>query len=126
MACSRSKRFRATHLTHDDPFRTHTQTVLHEVAHGDLARAFKVRRAGFEAHNVRLLELQFRGVFAGDDALFLVDVTGQTVQQVVLPEPVPPDIRTLQRDTADDLENVSAILGDRAETNQVVERNGPS
>jgi hypothetical protein len=53
----------------DDPFRTHTQAVLDEIAHRDPALAFKVRRAGFEAHDVRLLQLEFGGVFAGDDAL---------------------------------------------------------
>jgi hypothetical protein len=31
--------------------------------------ALDVRRAGFEAHHVRLLQLQFGGVLAGDDAL---------------------------------------------------------
>jgi hypothetical protein len=67
------KRFRAPHLAHDDPFRTHTQTVLDELPHRDLAFAFNVRRACLEAHNVRLLELKFRGVFAGDDPLLRLD-----------------------------------------------------
>jgi hypothetical protein len=64
---------RSAHLAHDDPFGTHTQTVLDQVAHRDLALALKVGRAGFEAHDVRLLQLKFGGVFAGDDALVLVD-----------------------------------------------------
>ena len=53
----------------DDPFRTHTQTVLDQIAHRDLAGAFEVRRARFQTHHVRLLQLKFGGVFAGDDAL---------------------------------------------------------
>ena len=36
--------------------------------------AFEVGRAGFQAHHMRLLQLQFGGVFAGDDALVVVDV----------------------------------------------------
>jgi hypothetical protein len=31
--------------------------------------AFEVGRARFEAHHMRLLQLQFRRVLAGDDAL---------------------------------------------------------
>jgi hypothetical protein len=62
-----------------------------------LALAFEVRRAGFEAHHVRLLQLQFGGVFAGDDALARVDEGRQQLSSVVLPEPVPPEISTLQR-----------------------------
>ena len=62
--------FRSAHFAHDDAFRAHAQAVPHQVAHGDLALAFQVGRAGFQAHDVRLLQLQFGGVFAGDDALF--------------------------------------------------------
>jgi hypothetical protein len=42
---------------------------------------FKVGRARFEAHHVRLLQLKFGGVFAGDDALVGVDEVGQAVEQ---------------------------------------------
>ena len=61
--------FRSAHLADDDPLGTHTQAVLDEVAHGDLALALEIGRAGFEAHDMRLLQLQFGGVLAGDDAL---------------------------------------------------------
>ena len=65
----------------DDAFRPHTQAVAHQIAHGDLAFAFEVGRPRFQAHHVRLLQLQFGGVFAGDDALVVVDELGQTVEQ---------------------------------------------
>jgi hypothetical protein len=61
----------SAHLADDDALGTHAQAVLDEVAHGDLALALEVRRAGFETHHVRLLELEFGRVLAGDDALVL-------------------------------------------------------
>ena len=36
------------------------------------AVAFEIGRARFQAHHVRLLQLQFGGVFDGDDALLRV------------------------------------------------------
>src|ERR1700720_1940885 len=35
----------------------------------------------FQPHHMRLLQLQFGGVLAGDDALIVVDVAGQAVEQ---------------------------------------------
>ena len=66
----------SAHFADDDPLGAHTQAVLDQVAHGDLALAFEVGRAGFQAHHVRLLQLQFGGVLAGDDALVVVDEAG--------------------------------------------------
>ena len=75
------ERFGSAHFAHDDAFGAHTQTVADQVAHGDHALAFQVGRAGFQAHHMRLLQLKFGGVFAGDDALFGVDIGGHAVQQ---------------------------------------------
>ena len=61
--------FGSAHLADDDPLRAHTQAVAHQIAHRDLAFAFQVRRPSFQPHHMRLLQLQFGGVFAGDDAL---------------------------------------------------------
>jgi hypothetical protein len=47
--------FRSAHFTDDDTFGAHTQAVLHEVTHCDLAFAFDVRRACFKPHDMRLL-----------------------------------------------------------------------
>ena len=55
-------------------FRTRSRMVT-------CAVAFEVRRPRFQPHHVRLLQLQFGGVLAGDDALVVVDVTGQAVEQ---------------------------------------------
>ena len=46
---------RATHLAHDNPFRAHTQTVLHEIAHRDLATPFNIGRTGLKPDDMRLL-----------------------------------------------------------------------
>jgi hypothetical protein len=63
--------FGAANLTHDDALRAHTQAVFDQIAHGHRTLALKVGRAGFQAHNMGLLQLKFGGVFAGDDALIL-------------------------------------------------------
>ena len=78
------ERLRSADFADDDAFRAHTQAVLDQVTHGDLAFAFEIGRPCFQAHNVRLLQLQFGGVFAGDDALVIVDELGQSVQQLGL------------------------------------------
>jgi hypothetical protein len=75
------ERLGATDFTDDDAFGTHPQAVLDQVAHGDRARTFQVRRPGFQAHHVRLLQLQFGRVLAGHDALGGVDEGGHGVEQ---------------------------------------------
>jgi hypothetical protein len=63
------QRFGAAALADDDAVRTHTQTVLHQVALSHFSLAFHVHRPGFQTDHVRLLQLQFGGVFNRDDAL---------------------------------------------------------
>ena len=52
--------FFAAHLADHDAVGAHTQAVDDELAHADRALAFDVGRAGFEADDVLLLELQVR------------------------------------------------------------------
>ena len=75
------ERLGAAHLADDDAVRPHAQAVAHEVALGDLAFAFDVRRPRFEAHDVRLLQLQLGRVLDRDDALVLRDEARQHVEQ---------------------------------------------
>ena len=75
------ERLGSAHFADDDAFGPHAQAVLDQVAHGDLAFAFEVGRAGFQAHHVRLLQLQFGRVLAGDDALVVVDEVREAVEQ---------------------------------------------
>ena len=63
------ERFRTAALADDDPVGPHTQGVAHQVGGRDRALAFDVRRAGFEPHDVVLLQLQFGRVFDRDDAV---------------------------------------------------------
>ena len=75
------ERFGSADFADDDAFGAHTQAVADQFAHRDLAFALDVGRPGFQPHHMRLLQLKFGGVFAGDDALVVVDVLGQAVQQ---------------------------------------------
>ena len=89
------ERFGSAHFADDDPLGTHAQAVSDQFTHRDLSLSFEVRRTGFQPHHMRLLEVKFGGVFAGDDALVGVDVAVRQFSSVVLPEPVPPEISTL-------------------------------
>jgi hypothetical protein len=71
---------RSAHFAHDDAVGAHTQAVLDEVAHGDLALAFELGRARLESHHMRLLQLELRGVFASDGALVTLDIGGDAVE----------------------------------------------
>src|SRR5262249_24558733 len=68
-------------FTDDDAFGPPTQTIAYQVAHGDLALALEIGRSRFQAHHVRLLQLQFGRVLAGHDVLVVVDIAGQTIEQ---------------------------------------------
>src|SRR5579862_375907 len=72
--------FFATHLADHDAVGAHTQTVDYELAHLHGAFAFNVGRAGFETHDVFLLELQLGGVFDGYDAFGVRNIAGQNVE----------------------------------------------
>src|SRR6185437_1435630 len=111
----------SAHFAHDDAFGTHTQTVSYQIAHRDLALSFEVGRTGFETHDVRLLQLQFGGVFAGDDAFFGVDVSGQAVQQCRLARTCTAGDQDVATRSPDDAEHARARRIDRAEAHEVLE-----
>ena len=89
------ERFGSAHFAHDDALRTHTQTVSDQIAHGDLPLPFEVGRAGFQAHHMGLLQLQFGGVFAGDDAFIIVDELSEAIQKRGFPGAGAADDETL-------------------------------
>ena len=74
-------RFRAADLANHDPVRPHPQGVANQCPLVDFTLAFDVRRARFQADDMRLLELQLGCVFDGDDALGLRNESGQYVEQ---------------------------------------------
>ena len=103
------ERFGSAHLADDDPLGAHAQAVLDQIAHGDLALALEIGRAGFEAHHVRLLQLQLGGVLAGDDALVGVDEAGQAVEQRGLARAGAAGDQHVAADAADDPQHVARL-----------------
>src|SRR5579875_1799709 len=116
------KSFRPTHLADDDPIRPHAQAVAHEIAHGHLALAFEVGRPGLQPHHVGLLQLQFGGVFAGDDTLAVVDELGETIEKRRLARARAARNQRIHPATADDAQNLGSLRRDGAELDQLVER----
>src|SRR6185437_8076012 len=113
--------FRSAHLADDDALRAHAQAVLDQVAHGHLALAFQVGRARFQTHHMRLLQLQFGRVLAGDHALVTVDIVAQAVEQRRLARARAARDDDVAAHAADDLQHLRAFRRDRAETHQLVE-----
>src|ERR1035437_2425787 len=72
--------FGAAALANDDAVGAHAEGGAQQNALVDAAFLIEVGRAGFELDHVALLELQFRRVFDGDDALFLRDEARQRVE----------------------------------------------
>ena len=75
------ERFRPADLTDDDAVRAHAQGVTDQVPDPDLTATLGVRRAGFQAHDVRLLQLKLRRILDRDDALALGDEGRQHVEK---------------------------------------------
>ena len=114
--------FRAAHLADDDPVRAHAQAVLDGVAHGHLALTFEVRRARLQAHHMGLLQLQLRGVLAGDDALVRLDIDGQAVEQGRLPRAGAAGNQHVAAHSADDREQRTPFGADGPYPDELVER----
>src|SRR5258708_26573055 len=116
------ERFGSADFADDDAFGPHTQAVADQFAHRDLAFALDVGGAGFQPHHMRLLQLKLGGVFAGDDALVVLDELGQTVQERGLAGAGAAGNQHVAADAADNLENFGAFRRDGAELDQLIER----
>ena len=116
------ERFRSAHLADDDAFGPHTQTVADQIAHGDLAFALEIRRPRFQSHHVRLLQLQFGRVLAGDDTLVVVDIAGQAVEQRRFAGAGAAGNKNIHPAAADHLEDFGAFRRDRSVADQLLER----
>ena len=75
------ERLGPAHFAYDDSLGSHAETVLDQVAHLNLADALGIWRTRLEADDVRLLQLQFGCVLAGDNPLPWFNVARQAVQQ---------------------------------------------
>src|SRR5882672_11274060 len=116
------ERFGSADFADDDAFGAHTQAVPDQFAHRDLAFALDVGRTGFQPYHMRLLQLQFGGVFAGDDALIVLDEMGQAVKKRGLAGAGTAGYQHVAADAANDLEDFGAFRRDRAELDQLFER----
>ena len=74
------QRFGAAALADDDAVGPHAQRGAQQLALIDAAFFVEIGRARFELHHVALLQLQFGGVFDGDDALLFRDEARERVQ----------------------------------------------
>ena len=113
--------FGSADFADDDAFRTHAEAVSDQFAHGDLALALDVGRTGFQAHHMRLLQLKFRGVFAGNDAFVVLDELGEAVEQRRLAGAGTARDQNVATDAADDLQNLRAVRRDRSKFDQLVQ-----
>ena len=68
-------------LTDHDPVGPHAERVPNQLALRDRSLPLDVGGPRLQAHHVRLLELELRGILDGDDALAVGDVPGKDVQQ---------------------------------------------
>src|ERR1700722_6287254 len=116
------ERLGSSDFAHDDPLGTHTQTVSHEVAHGDHALTFEVRRARFQTYDVGLLQLKFGGVFAGDDAFFRIDIGGHAIQKRGFARTGAAGDEHVAARATDDAENACARGRYGAEADKVLKR----
>ena len=86
------------HLADDDAVGTHTQAVDEQLPLADRALAFDVRRPRFQPDNVLLRKLQFGGILDRDQRARSCGMYCERIfRKVVLPAPVPPEIRMLIR-----------------------------
>ncbi len=113
--------FRSADFADDDAFRTHAEAVPDQFAHRDLTLALDVGRTGFQAHHMRLLQLKFRGVFAGNDAFVVFDELGETIEQRGLAGTGAAGDQNIGAAAPDDLQDGRAFGRDRAELDQLVE-----
>src|SRR2546430_12345354 len=75
------ERLLAAALTYKDAIGTHAKRVLHKFALTNLAFALGVRRPRLHPPDMWKLQLQFGGVFDGDDSFLGRNVSRQGVQQ---------------------------------------------
>ena len=105
------ERLGAANLADDDPVGAHAQGVAHEVADRDLALALDVRRARLEPQHVRWLSRSS----AASSIVTIRSSSGIAVESafssVVLPEPVPPEIRMFSCAWTQRVEELDGLRG---------------
>ncbi len=110
----------ATHLTHHDAVRPHTQGVDDQLANAHRALPLDVRGTGLEPDHVPLLELQLRRVLNGDDPLVAGEEARHDIEQRRLPRrgaPRDDDVEPRLHASAEELDH---LLRDAPHANQII------
>ena len=115
------ERLRSAHFADDDPFRPHAQTVLDKIAHRDRAASFKVWRPRFKPDDMRLLQLQLRGIFAGDHPFVVIDVIGDAVEERRLAGSRAARNQNIAAHSSDDFKNFAPLWGNGTEPHKLIE-----
>jgi hypothetical protein len=76
------ERLVAADLADDDPVRPHAKTVDQELSLAHGSQPLHIWRPGLEAHDILVFELQFGGVFDGDDPLGLGNKAREDVHEM--------------------------------------------
>ena len=75
-------RLRAPNLADNDPVRSHSQTGLDQIVHGNLSPALHIGIPGLHSYQIiHVKKLQFRRIFDRDDPLRCSDILCQRIQQ---------------------------------------------
>src|SRR6185312_12956260 len=84
--------------------------------------ALEIGRSRFQAHDVRLLQLQLGGIFASDDSLVVVDELGETVEQRGFSGTRAAGDQRVDPGAADDAQDFRTLRRDGAEADKLIER----
>ena len=115
------ERLARTHFADDDAVRTHPQGVPNQVSLRDLPATFKARWPRFQAHNVRLLQLQFGCVFHGNNPLVLIDHPRHRIHQCRLTGTGAARNHDIEPNARSNFQHARDLLGHGAKSNQLLE-----
>ena len=116
------ERLGAADLADDDAVGPHPERVANEVADAHLALALDVRRARLERDDVPLEQPKLGRVLDRDDPLLAGDERGDGVQERRLPGAGTARDQDVELPANALREEVGGLLGERAEPDEVVER----
>ncbi len=78
-----------SHFSDDNSVRPHTQAVSDQIALGHFSLVFDVWGSRFQADNVSLFEMEFRGILDRDNPLIVGDKSRQDIEKSGFADPRP-------------------------------------
>ncbi|MNZ48618.1 hypothetical protein D3C78_663660 [compost metagenome] len=75
------KHFNTTNLAQQNTIRAHAQGVANQLAGFDFAMALGIRRAGFQAHHMRVVQLQFSDILNAHQPFMWGDQLAEDIEQ---------------------------------------------